>query len=210
MDFKKHLINTFGINEPIYIEDINYADFSRSRCQEELEKLVNNGELKRFDDGVYYFSEKTPWGTDSMIDSERVIQRRFISHNNDIYGYKTGFTLWNESGLSTQVPNFIEIATNNESELIRNIKIGCQRVRTRKPRTKITKENVYTLQFLDLMTVMQPMRETSNFEHYALMSYIERVKKVGVTRDTISQHIGLFPIEAMKNLIESGAIYEFA
>ena len=62
MDFKKHLINTFGINEPIYIEDISYTDFSRSHCQEELDKLVNNDELKRFDDGVYYFSEKTPWG----------------------------------------------------------------------------------------------------------------------------------------------------
>jgi hypothetical protein len=104
------------------------------------------------------------------------------------------------------VPNLLELVTNNESTRVRDIYVGNQRVRVRRSRTTVTKDNVKALQFLDLMNVITPaaMDET---QLYMLAKYI---KGCGVSRDEISQYIGIFPAKAMKNMMESGAAYELA
>jgi hypothetical protein len=209
MTFSKYLQDKFGINEPIYLEEINYENYSRSWVLSELRKLVEKEELKRFDKGIYYFPIKREWG-DSIIDTNKVIERRFISDGNEVYGYITGLSLWNKSGLSTQVPNLLEVATNKESTRVRDIYVGFLRVRARKSRTEITKDNAITLQFLDLMNIMQPSESLDGVERFRLNRFVKNIKEAGVTKETISQYIGLYPAKAYKNLIESGVIYDFA
>ena len=209
MTFREYLQDKFGINEPIYLEEINYENYSRPWVLKELRKLVEKEEIKRFDKGIYYFSVKREWG-DSMVDTNKIIERRFISDGNEVYGYITGLSLWNKSGLSTQVPNLLEVATNKESTRVRDIYVGYRRVRARKSRTEITKDNVRTLQFLDLMNIMQPPASLDGAESFMLKKFVERVKEAGVTKETISQYIELYPAKAYKNLIESGVIYDFA
>ena len=209
MTFSEYLQDKFGINEPIYLEEINYENYSRPWVLSELRKLVEKEELKRFDKGIYYFPIKREWG-DSIIDTSKVIERRFLSDGNEVYGYITGLSLWNKSGLSTQVPNLLEVATNKESTRVRDIYVGYRRVRARKSRTEITKDNVRTLQFLDLMNVMQPPAALDEMERFMLEDFVERVKEAGVTKETISQYVGLYPAKVYKNLIESGVIYDFA
>jgi hypothetical protein len=104
------------------------------------------------------------------------------------------------------VPNLIELVTNNESTRVRDIYVGNQRVRARRSRTTVTKDNAKVLQFLDLMNVITPtaMDET---QQYMLAKYINNS---GVTRNEVSRYIGIFPVKAMKNMVESGAAYELA
>lgn len=210
MTFNEYLIDKFGINEPIYAEEINYEDYSRPWILRELKKLVDNGELKRYERGIYYFPEKLPWGKDSTLSPRKIAMKRFVTDGDEVYGYITGLSLWNMSGLSTQVPNLLEVATNKESTRVRDIYIGYQRVRARKSRTEISKDNVRTLQLLDLMNVMQPPASLDGAESFMLKKFVKKVKEAGVTKDSISQYIGLYPAKAMKNLIESGVIYDFA
>jgi len=199
----KYLKDKYGYNEPIYIDEIRFKDYSRPWIFSELKKLVENGEIKRFDKGVYYFPVKMFFG-DSFLDPRKVVERRFISDGNNIYGYIAGASLLNLTGLSTQVPNLIELVTNNETTRVRNINVGKQRVRARRSRTTVTKDNVTALQFLDLMNSVTPanMDET---EHFMLRKYI---KDSGVTRTAVMQYAGLFPAKAMKNMIETGIVYE--
>ena len=113
-------------------------------------------------------------------------------------------SLLNSTGLSTQVPNLLELVTNNESTRVRDIYIGTQRIRARRARTKITVENASTLQFLDLMNSISPrfMDDTKNF---MLKKY---VNNSGVTRNMVEKYVEFFPAKAMKNMIESGMAYE--
>ena len=205
MTLGEYLKNEFGCNEPIYINDIQFKNYSRPWIFNELKKLVESGEIKRFDTGIYYFPIKMFFG-DSFLDPHKVVKRRFLSDGNDVYGYIAGVSLLNLTGLSTQVPNLIELVTNNESTRVRYIRVGTQRVKARRSRTTVTKANVTALQFLDLMNTVTPtaMDET---EWFMLRKYI---RDFGVNRDAVTQYAGLFPAKAMKNMIESGVVYELA
>ncbi len=203
MTFESYLKEQYGFNEPIYIEEIRFESYSRPWIFKELKKLVDSGAIKRFDTGIYYFPEKMFFG-DSLLDPQKVVERRFLSDGSEIYGYISGVSLLNAAGLSTQVPNLIELVSNNESTRVRDLNIGNQRVRARRSRATVTGKNVKTLQFLDLMNTVCPaaMDET---ERLMLKRF---TKDCGITREAVIQYAGLFPSRAMKNMVESGAIYE--
>ena len=205
MTFANYLKDTFGINEPIYVEDISFENYSRPWIFRELKKLTESGELKRFDKGIYYFPEKRVWG-DSVLDSDKIVMPRFITDGKEVYGYIAGLSLMNKAGLSTQVPNLTEIVTNKETTRVRDVYIGYRRIRARRSRTTITKENVRTLQFLDLMNSIIP-KEMGELERFMLSRYI---KDSGVTREAVTKYAGFYPARATKNMMESGAVYELA
>lgn len=205
MSFRDYLKEQYGYNEPIYVDEIQYEGYSRSWLFTELKKMVSSGELKRFDIGIYYFPTKMPYG-DSVLNPRKVVQKRFLGGGDEVYGYVAGLSLLNQAGLSTQVPNLLELVTNNESTRVRDIMVGNQRVRARRSRTAVTRENASTLQFLDLMNSITPsaLDET---ERFMLSRY---VKSSGVTRDAVAQYAGFFPTRVMKNMVESGVVYELA
>jgi len=203
MAFNEYLKEKFGIDEPIYVEDIRYGNYSRPWIFKELKKLVDSGELKRFDTGIYYFPVKMFYG-DGTLSPRKIVEKRFLTDGDDVYGYVAGLSLLNQTGLSTQVPNLLELVTNNESTRVRDVKVGFQRVRARRSRTVVNKENFLTLQFLDLMNSISP-KFMDESERFMLSKYI---KATGVTKDSVSQYAGLYPAKAIKNMIESGAVYE--
>jgi len=203
MTFGEYLKDKYGVGEPIYVDEIQYEGYSRPWVFKELKKLVDSGEIKRFDTGIYYFPKKMFYG-DSVLNARKVVERRFLSDGDDVYGYVAGLSLLNQTGLSTQVPNLIELVTNKESTRVRDIRVGNQRVRARRSRTTVTKENANTLQFLDLMNSITPT-SLGDTERFMLSKYI---KSSGVTRDGVSKYAGFFPAKAMKNMMESRAVYE--
>jgi len=205
MGFYEYLVSNYGYNEPIYIEDISYKSYSRPWIFSKLRSMLDNNEIKRFSTGIYYIPEKMPWGH-SVLNAKKIIDRRFISDGEEVYGYITGLSLLNKAGLTTQIPNIVEVVTNNETTRVRDVKVGSQRVRARRARTKVTKNNVGTLEFLDLMNIINPplIDET---EKLMLSKYI---KSIDVTKDSVLQYAGIFPARAMRNMVESGAIYELA
>jgi len=205
MGFCKYLKEKYGCNEPIYVDEIQYEGYSRSWIFTELKKLVGSGELKRFAVGIYYFPTKTPYG-DSVLDPRKIVQKRFLGSDGEVYGYVAGRSLLNQAGLSTQVPNLLELVTNNESTRVRDIMVGFQRVRARRSRTTVTKENANTLQFLDLMNSITP-NALDETERFMLKRYI---KSSGISRDAVAQYAGYFPARVMKNMVESGAVYDLA
>ena len=69
------------------------------------------------------YSKKMLWG-DSHLNSRKVIQKRFLSDGDKVYGHIAGLSLVNQAGLSTQVPNLLELVTNNEHTRTRDIHVG--------------------------------------------------------------------------------------
>jgi hypothetical protein len=141
---------------------------------------------------------------DSLLDPAKVVRKRFLENGNDVYGYIAGATLANIAGISTQVPNLIELVTNNETTRVRDIKVGPQKVRARRARTPITKENFKPLQLLDLMSGIIP----ANLDETELFMLKKFVRSLGVSKNQVLQYVGYFPAKAARNVNESGVLYE--
>ena len=167
--------------------------------------MCENGQLIRYEKGIYYIPMKTPFGN-SILNPNKIINRKYIIENGLVKGFYSGQTALNLLGLSTQIPNSIEICTNNETSRLRTVTIGNQSVKLRKARTTITNDNIGTLHFLELMNGIP----SGFFDKDKRAVIAKWIKDNNVTRQTISQYAPLFPDKVMRNLVESEVIYHVA
>lgn len=202
MQFFDYLLNKFGTNEPIMSNEIEFEDYSKPWIYKQLNTLVAEGKLMRFEKGVYYIPTETVFGK-SLLNPRKVIEKKYISDGNDTIGYYSGVTFQNQLRLSTQMSNVIEIYTNNETSKTRDVLVGSQRVLLRRARTKITGSNVAVLSFLELMNDTSPA--FLDDERKEIIQ--DFIKTNGITRKNITEYAPVFPDRVMRNLIESEIIY---
>ena len=205
MQFYDYLLEKFGTNEPIMSNEIVFEEYSKPWIYKQLNVLVNEGKLLRFEKGVYYIPTDTVFGK-SLLNPRKVIEKKYISDGNEIVGYYSGVTFQNQLRLTTQMSNVIEIYTNNEPSRVRDVFVGNQRVLLRRARTKITDSNVAVLSFLELMNDTSPAFIDEERKQL-IRNYIETN---GITRKKITEYAPAFPDKVMRNLIESEVIYSVA
>ena len=153
-------LNDCDANEPILIEDIkNYFQNIITKKDEYisvikniyvyLNRLVKKDKLILFSKGIYYKPSKGVFGN-KKLNSYKVIEKKYIKNNDKINGYITGAYLFNQLGLTTQIPNSIVVVTNmcpnnNEYE---NKKLN---VKIRKPKIEVDNLNYLYLQLFDII-----------------------------------------------------------
>lgn len=203
MEFLQYLIDTFGYNEPILSEEMSFNGFSKPWINKQLAKLVSSGELMRFEKGVYYVPKNTLLGP-SKLNPQKVIERKYIADRDGRNGYYSGASFMNQIGLSTQVPNIVEIYTNNEPAKVREVNVGTVRVLLRKARTTIDGTNVAVQSFLELMNSVSP----AFFDEERKKITAKYISDTGITRNDIVKYAPAFPDKAMRTLVESQLIYD--
>lgn len=203
MEFLQYLIDTFGYNEPILSEEMSFNGFSKPWINKQLAKLVSSEELMRFEKGVYYVPKNTLLGP-SKLNPQKVIERKYIADRNCRTGYYSGASFMNQIGLSTQVPNIVEIYTNNEPAKVREVNVGTVRVLLRKARTTIDGTNVAVQSFLELMNSVSP----AFFDEERKKITAKYISDTGITRNDIVKYAPAFPDKAMRTLVESQVIYD--
>lgn len=197
-----YLYNTYGTNEPIFISDIKFKNYSKPWIDKEIASLCSSGKIIRFERGIYYIPTDTIFGK-TLLDPNKVIEKKYIFKNGEIIGFYSGLTALNNLGLTTQVPNVIEICTNNEATKVRDIEIGGQKIIIRKSKIKITNDNFNTIQLLDIMNYVP-----NNFFDKERKSIIKKwVKKKNITRESVLEYVSEFPNKTSRNIIESEAIF---
>lgn len=199
------LVEQFGYNEPFLYSEISFGKYSKVWISKELNKLCEQGIVSRFDKGIYYLPMQTPLGP-SIINPRKVIEKRYIQASGEVFGYYSGQILLNRLGISTQMPNVIEIYTNNESSKVRDVSVGCQKVRLRRSRVNVTKNNAPVLSFLELMNSVSATDMDTERKNVIIKYMTEN----GITRKDITQYAPIFPDKTMRNLIESEVIYSVA
>lgn len=186
--------------EPIFEEDL---------CQRERDRLrdmIDTGEARALAgvEGVYYIPKVTSIGgveREVPVYAPKIVERRFISDGASVYGYFSGHTLRNLAGLTRQVAPFTEVTTNVEYLERRDFKVGVQRVITHRPPTEITAENAKCLQFLDLMTLIEP----EHLDELSLGIFRQWLKDNTVTYEMLFPYFELFP-SIVKNNVENKVI----
>lgn len=202
MDFYNYLSDTFGVNEPIFSADIKFEDYSKPWIAKQLSSLCESGRLVRFERGIYYIPVNTPFGK-SLLDPNKVIERKYIMDKGVVNGFYSGMTALNKFGLTTQMPNTVEICTNNETSKLRNIKVSNQNVVLRRSRVKITNDNLNVLNILDLMNNV-PSGFFDNDRRAVIKQFIN---SNGITRNSLLEYAPDFPDKVFRNLVESEAIF---
>ncbi len=195
----------YGTNEPILSNEITFGGYSRPWIFKQLNALCEEGKLVRYEKGVYYIPTETIFGK-SLLDPRKVIERKYIRSNGQVMGFYAGLTMQNQLRLTTQMPNVIELYTNNEATRVRDVMVGSQKVTLRKARTPITAENADVLSFLELMNDLE-LQSLDDEKKDILFQFIE---SKAITRKDITRYAPAFPDRAMRNLIESEVIYRVA
>ncbi len=196
------LLERYGYNEPILTSEIQFNNYSKPWIYKELKRLCEMEQIKRFEKGVYYIPKKSPFGA-SLLNPGKVVEKKFIKGNDETFGYYAGYYLLNLMGLSTQVPNIIEIYSNNESSKVRDIKVGAQNVRVRKPRVNINKENAPVLVFLELMNVI----DVGSLDEEKKSIITKYIADYNISRKDITKYSPAYPDKVVRAMIESEVIY---
>ena len=205
MEFFDCLLDTYGRNEAILSHEIAFQGYSAPWIKKALKNLCDEGKVVRFERGVYYIPEDTPLGR-GRLDPRKVIAKKYICDGSGIIGYFSGLTFLNMLGLSSQMPNVLELYTYKEPSRVREVPVGSQRVLLRRARTAIDSDNAATLSFLELMNFTDAAFYDAG-KKKTVAAYIE---DNGITRSSIAKYAPCFPDRAMRTLVESGVVYDVA
>lgn len=128
-----------------------YADFITDVNKKEaiikaLNRMVASGKIMKLAKGKYYKPETTPFG--NLLPDQKQVVKDLLEENGKIIGYLTGYSIYNQLGLTTQVSNTIQIGRN---QIRPNFKRERYTISFIKQKNTITKENIPLLQILDAL-----------------------------------------------------------
>jgi hypothetical protein len=140
-----------------------YSDFSaevnkREAVIKALNRMANLGKISKLSKGKYYKPENTPFG--KLQPNQSQIVKDLLEVDGKTIGYLTGYSIYNQLGLTTQVSNAIQIGKN---EIRPNFKRERYTISFIKQKNTITKENIPLLQLLDAIRYIKKIPD-SNIE----------------------------------------------
>ena len=111
-----------------------------------VNRLVEKKKLSRFSSGKFYVPKTGLLGAQSLSDNELI--RATLYKNGKLRGYVTGLALFNQLGLTTQIPSTITLAINGGKQ---EKKYSTIRIRTVVTPIRVSEEIVPLLQYLDVL-----------------------------------------------------------
>lgn len=138
-----------------------YADFTTEVSRKEavikaLNRMVQSGKIAKLSKGKYYKPENTPFG--NLQPNQAQVVKDLLEDNGKITGYLTGYSIYNQLGLTTQVSNTIQIGKN---EIRPNFKRERYTISFIKQKNTITKENSSLLQILDAIRYIKKIPDAN-------------------------------------------------
>lgn len=138
-----------------------YDDFTTEVNQKEavikaLNRMVANEKIAKLSKGKYYKPESTPFG--SLRPNQGQVVKDLLEENGKITGYLTGYSIYNQLGLTTQVSNIIQIGKN---QIRTKLKRDFYTIAFIKQKNTITRENIPLLQILDAIRYIKKIPDTN-------------------------------------------------
>lgn len=207
MEFVKCLKNQYGENTPIFFEDIANvcSGYTRGRVYQLIDAAMNSGLLAKAGYDCYYIPTTTPFGK-SLLNPRKVIEKKYISNKGEVYGFYTGLVLLNSFGITTQMPNVIEVFTNNEATKSRRVTINNQTIIVKRARTKINNSNYKEMMLLELFN----LADVRSIDARATQKIVDYMKQNNISVQGIMTYAKFVPARAIKNFMSSEVQNAFA
>lgn len=207
MELVKCLKNQYGENTPIFFEDIANvcSGYTRGRVYQLIDAAMNSGLLAKAGYDCYYIPTTTPFGK-SLLNPRKVIEKKYISNKGEVYGFYTGLVLLNSFGITTQMPNVIEVFTNNEATKSRRVMINNQTIIVKRARTTINNSNYKEMMLLELFN----LADARSIDVQATQKIVDYMKQNNISIQGIMKYAKFVPAIAIKNFMSSEVQNAFA
>lgn len=207
MELVKCLKTQYGENTPIFFEDIANvcSGYTRGRVYQLIDAALNSGLLAKAGYDCYYIPTTTPFGK-SLLNPRKVIEKKYISNKGEVYGFYTGLALLNSFGITTQMPNVIEVFTNNEATKSRRVTINNQTIIVKRARTTINNSNYKEMMLLELFN----LADVRSIDARATQKIVDYMKQNNISVQGIMKYAKFVPARAIKNFMISEVQNAFA
>ena len=202
--FYEFLKENYKENEPIFISELKYKNLNMNAIRQQILNLTTKNLLVRYDTGIYYIPGNTIFRTSKILSQNKIIEKKYISSNDEILGYLSGLNFANKIGITTQVPNLYEVVSNKATCDYRELKIASTKIILRKPRTTITKENYLELQFLDMIKEIDNLSILDNAENKKIV--LNYMKFANISFEKLQKLLEFYPDKIYKNLYQVGVL----
>jgi len=138
-----------------------YADFATEVNKKEavikaLNRMVKAGKIAKLSKGRYYKPEIGPFG--ELLPDRKQIVKDLLEDNGKLIGYMTGYSVYNELGLTTQLSNIIQVGRNKVRSAFKRDRYTISFI---SQNNNISKENIPLLQILDSLRYIKKIPDTS-------------------------------------------------
>ncbi len=204
-DVYNYLKTNFKENEPILLSKINVPGMKDVSVRQQLKKLTEEGQIKRFDTGIYFIPRKSIFGFGSGLSLEDVLRKKYLMEGKEPCGYIGGLAFANQIGLTTQLPSVYEIYTNKATMDYREVLLSNMRIVIRRPYVNVDGKNYAVLQFLNLLKEVVDVSELEGKELTdRLVGYM---KRKGIRFDSLKPFLPYYPERIYKNMYEVGLLH---
>lgn len=143
-----------------------------------LERQQKRGVIKKLSKGLFYKPKKTLFG-EKVPDEEQVL-KPYLYLNNKRIAYVTGNYLYNQLGLTTQVPAIIQIASRDKRIFINR---GTIRATAVKSYVDVTEDNYRLLSLLDALKDLKQIPDVNIGRAITILkSQIEKLNNEQLTQ----------------------------
>lgn len=138
-----------------------YSDFDTERNSKEaiikaLNRLASSGKIVKLSKGKFYKPETTPFG--KLQPNQSQIVKDLLETDGKVTGYLTGYSIYNQLGLTTQISNTIQVGKNEVRPTFKRERYTISFI---KQKNIITKENIPLLQLLDAIRYIKKIPDTN-------------------------------------------------
>lgn len=168
----KNIIRNIQSDYVFTYRDLNLpAQYSESIIKA-LNRLAADGIIAKISKGRFYKPKKSVFGT--LKPKQEEIIKDLLEKDGEIIGYMTGYAIFNLLGLTTQIPNVVQIGTNVRKNKIQRDMFSISFILQPNP---ITKDNIPLLQLLDSIKFIKMIPDASvNQSCKRLISLVKELK----------------------------------
>jgi hypothetical protein len=135
-----------------FIQDVN----NKEAIIKGLNRMASSGKISKLSKGKYYKPESTVFGELQL--NQYQIVKDLLEDKGKLIGYLTGYSVYNQLGLTSQVSNIIQIGKNDIRPTFKRSNYTISFV---KQKNTITKINIPLLQILDAVRYIKKIPDTT-------------------------------------------------
>lgn len=142
----KTKINSMPAGMTFNYQQLSVSVSEYTAAAKALERQVKQGIIKRASTGIFYKPKQSVFGV--LRPREEELLKPYLFQKGKRIAYITGGSLYNQMGLTTQIPKTIKVASRTKRI---TTKIGTTQVKPVKSYAEVTNNNYQTLEFLDAL-----------------------------------------------------------
>lgn len=146
------------------IEDLDLPSDWRENIRVKLGRMVKSGQVQKVGRGKFYKPKTSVFG--NIGPSPNEIVKDLMLTNGVLSGYITGYAIWNQMGLTSQISNVTIIGTSRRRD---SMKRGNIEIRFITQPNKITQSSIPLLQILDSLKLIKQIPDSSVFQSVKIL-----------------------------------------